>query len=272
MGLLLGLRKMILSAMKRLSLPCMQFRTFSSGKPNLLEFPYQFGNQLRKGRAVDQRVFTWFPSLKAGIPLAYRTYLKCLQTQDLPQLNEITEGNLYKKIEEGLKSVSEQKLSLTLHNAESNISLTPTELTFIVGGEINRTLEKKQQTRRISHFNSLSPLLIYFPADMSSPLNIIAKIKVELETEAILRASFQQEEGTTYQKNEIHEITFEGICYTIDFPNLLKEGADSALNFITKFGGLAQGKNSEIALKDVTIVDFDDILHGNPHKDNTAIQ
>ena len=246
-------------------------RAFSSvSKDEFPQFPYKFGNtaMLSKPPYKDSfvelmEVGAHFKGLTEGARLAYRALLTSIQEQDLGAIKTMVEKRLYKRLEKDIQEIKDKGYTFALHNTDNEVNVKAKDYGFVIGGCLDRAEEHEKGLKAMK---LMAPrFVIYMPNMMTGfdfNADVLIKFKAEIRTSYKLDLKDAKGEGLLtpdeLSKEELHEITLEG---KIDTKEL---GQVSMLNIMSVSKTIS--KNG-FKIKDAIIVDLDEALKGNLHKD-----
>ncbi len=248
-------------------------REFASISPEDVAFPYIFGRKstpappttksllavsLMKSRKLEEIV--------SGTKLAYRAMLEAIRGQDMSALDQMLEKRLFARVKRDSERLKSQGLVFALRNEDAEVKVELNDAYTIIGGDIDRDKELSRNPVLIS--SPVPGILLY--ANPNAPdYGTIIKMKFDVCTKLkldMVRPSTGETlvtEGAA-QEEERHEFCLEGLCRP-------KVGKRRGL-----FGGAIYEMQLDLRperfeLSDVTIVDFDNALKGNCHKDSNYI-
>ena len=239
-----------------------------------VKFPYKFGNFEKKSNWKREWSMSHFhKEIISGIRLAYRGLLVSLQSEEMLDLRKMAESRLFKRIRYDLAGLKEKGYSLVIHGMDNDIDVHIKDIYKIVGGYINRDTEYSQGLTLITvpgemppiEFRKLAPPSLHYVTLFSKQINVIYKIVANVYTSCKL--DLKNAAGETLltaqeaSEPELHEITIEGITDIIPMAKSFRE--------IMEITRRITAQPTEIM--DATVVDLDNALKGNPHKDSEYI-
>lgn len=229
--------------------------------PKEIQFPYIFGN--KKFTEYPFRIaISDTPSTILGIKYAYRALLSAIVEGDMEGLKKMTENRLFTKLETQYRDLIDQNYSFLLENTNDDIGVQVKKECKIYGGYIDRRKEKGfvpiQISKRVPKY-----AIVYIIMDeirRGAELNLITKLIVHIKTS--FKMNLRNKEGKLLlqqsKDKENHEIIVEGISQSYSV-----QDRQSIISLMKK--------SMRMQLTDVTIVDFDNCLKGNPHEGSSYI-
>ncbi len=223
-------------------------RSFGEAYP----FPYRFGyradqrDQLRRLLANE--------NVKSGIECAYKGLLNAISEGNMANVAKMVEGRLYKKIKEDHERLEEGKFSFLLQHPQADVRATIYSETIYMSASIDRASEIQNMLGRPFIWGNFKA---YFTNITDSTCPIISQLKARVETK--LKLNLKNAYGELLLDDpdlkERHDIVIEGLIYS-----------KSMFDILT-WGGYRELKQAvyEGSFLDVTIVDIDNALKGNPH-------
>ena len=273
-------------------------RSFSTSNLEHVQerFPYVLGNNLKliKTRETTKPgqlkmcqnfLATDKSQISLGFFMAYKCLLESLVADDRETLEDICEGDLYRKFSDSLDMLNEQEVKLELVNKTQHQknkitgSLDLIDFQNFAGARIDRSINRENGIKEMSPFwVKLPNFTIYMPSNpfkmtasffgdqKSAPgamqidtltVEIIVAFKSNLKLDLVDLHPDKGQQRTTFltrlmrPEEEIHFVKFEGKLPTIELSMATVKDQN---NF-----------KKMLEIEDWTITDFDNCLLGNPH-------
>jgi len=253
-----------------------------------LNFPYKFGNvsNIRNSNSASQKLASRIKrdtanNFTSGIQVVYKSLLTTLAKNQINALSKFCEKNLYTTFETGLDKLNKRNYKLRVINEDKPINVEINEASLIIGGFIDREKEYKNRIRIIPMPSGTENIVFCYMPDYSlkefNAPEMIIKIHAIVRTSLKLILQNNNIENIDLNTHELHEITIEGdisnpikLFNFSSYENNYMQGFLNALN-TAQSNHVKAILNSEQSFANFTIVDFDNALNGNKHKDSAYL-
>ncbi len=239
-------------------------------------FPYKFGNTSditpwpANGSSDIVEYLNKFNGnqIRDGIGMAYLAMLTAIQDKDSAGLREMVEGRLFKRLQQEADGMRESRYEFILRNRESKVRVTLKGAWLIIGwGNIDRDTEYSE---RATLLGTNMPNVIAYRSLRHQKISVIMKIRAEIRSACKLDVKDPKSGETLVSPQEandeeVHELCVEGIVLMLKMQNFFS----SFIQLIRKLVDIKL--HNKMDFSNATIVDLDNALKGNCHKDSTLI-
>lgn len=231
-------------------------------------FPYLFGNTKQMtiencftGSQILKRINNpeTMSYLEDVFQSEYSKFLHGINSKNFSLLFHQTEYSLFKRIKIASVEMEKQKKQLTLLNRASQVNAKILHGKYIIGGYISRKkereakllTERKKEKETIAEAIRYASRAIQYREDIDFIINLTAEIYTKQKLCQLSDIKYKESESTP----EYHYLTIEGVIFNANTASRMHKTDIGKIN----------------KLEDITVVDFDYMLKGNPHKGEKAL-